>query len=108
MGHYRVCGTVCTVCLHMAVNMSNQTGMVHSCVVLGCKNRSNKEECKHIKFYTLPFKNAQLLKTWLSLIGRHRNEVTIHSRVCSVHFVDGMKKSDSTDISMAEAIHNIT
>ena len=67
--------------------------MVHSCVVLGCKNRSNKEECKGLKFYTLPFKNEQLLKTWLLLIGRQHNEVTIHSRVCSEHFVNGVKNN---------------
>ena len=67
------------------------TEMVHSCVVLGCKNRSNKEECKGIKFYTLPFKNEELLKTWLALICRRHNEVTIHSRVCSAHFVGGIK-----------------
>ena len=67
------------------------TEMVHSCVVLGCKNRSNKEECKGIKFYTLPFKNEELLKTWLALICRRHNKVTIHSRVCSAHFVGGIK-----------------
>jgi hypothetical protein len=67
--------------------------MVH---VLGCKNRSNKEECKGLKFYTLPFRNEELLKTWLALICRRRNEVTIHSRVCSAaHFAGGIKKSDS-------------
>ena len=67
--------------------------MVHSCVVLGCKNRSNKEECKGVKFYTLPFRDQELLKTWLALICRRRNEVTIHSRICSAHFVGGIKKN---------------
>ena len=71
------------------------TEMVHSCAVLGCKNRSNKEECKGLKFYTLPFRNEELLKTWLALICRRRNEVTIHSRVCSAHFAGGIKKNDS-------------
>ena len=69
------------------------TEMVHSCAVLGCKNRSNKE-CKGLKFYTLPFRNEELLKTWLALICRRQNEVTIHSRVCSAHFAGGIK-SDS-------------
>ena len=68
--------------------------MVHSCIVHGCKNRSNKEECKKIKFYTLPFRNERLLQTWLSLICKRRNEVNIHSRICSTHFIGGMKKSD--------------
>ena len=67
--------------------------MVHSCIVPGCKNRSNKEECKGIKFYTLPFRNEQLLQTWLSLVYRQHNEVTVHSRVCSAHFVGGIKKN---------------
>ena len=33
------------------------TEMVHSCAVLGC---TNKEECKGLKFYTLPKKNDSL------------------------------------------------
>lgn len=67
--------------------------MVHSCVVQGCNNRSNKEDCKGVKFYTLHFKNECLLETWLTLICRRRGEVNVHSRICSVHFIDGVKKS---------------
>ena len=48
-----------------------------------------------IEFYTLPFRNEELLKTWLALICRSRNEVTIHSRICSTHFAGGIKKNDS-------------
>ena len=65
--------------------------MVHSCIVPGCTNLSNKEECKNIKFYTLPFKDEQLLQTWLAQICKRR-EVTIHSRICSTHFINGIKK----------------
>ena len=68
--------------------------MVYSCIIPGCKNRSNKEDCKDVKFYTLPFRNEELLKTWLSLVCKQRNEVTIHSRVCSIHFIGGIKRSD--------------
>ena len=67
--------------------------MVHSCIVTGCNNHSNKEECRDIKFYTLPFKNEGLLSKWLVLIGKRREEVTVHSRVCSAHFVGGFKSS---------------
>lgn len=68
--------------------------MVHSCIVPGCKNHSKKEECKGIRFYTLPFGNEQLLQTWLSLVCRRRNEVSVHSRICSTHFIDGVKKGN--------------
>ena len=67
--------------------------MVHSCIVPGCTNLSNKEECKNIKFYTLPFKDELLLQTWLALICKRREEVTVHSRICSTHFTNGIKKS---------------
>ena len=64
--------------------------MVHSCVVPECKNRSNKSECNGIKFYTLPT-SRKMLEKWLLLIGRKISEVTVHSRICSKHFVDGKK-----------------
>ena len=68
--------------------------MVHSCIVPGCKSRSNKEDCKGIKFYTLPFGNEELLQKWLLLICKRRSEVSVHSRVCSTHFIGGVKKSN--------------
>ena len=67
--------------------------MVHSCIVPGCANRSNKLECKGIKFYTLP-KAKKLLQTWLSLIGRRLSEISLQSRICSQHFIDGIKNKD--------------
>jgi hypothetical protein len=66
--------------------------MVHNCIVPGCANRSNKLECKRIKFYTVP-KAKKLLQTWLSLIGRRLSEISLHSRICSQHFIDGIKDS---------------
>ena len=68
--------------------------MVHSCIVPGCKNRSNKEDCKGIKFYRLPIRNEELLETCLLLICRRRHEVTVNSRICSDHFIDGIKKNE--------------
>ena len=56
--------------------------MVHSCIVPGCNNRSNKEVCKGIKFYVLPFKDEKLLERWLTLACRRREDVTVHSRIC--------------------------
>ena len=50
---------------------------------------------RRIEFYTLPFRNEELPKIWLALICRRRNEITIHSRVCSAHFAGGIKKNNS-------------
>jgi hypothetical protein len=68
--------------------------MVHTCVVPGCHNRSNKPSCKRLKFYTLPT-TKKVLQLWLSLIGRHLTEVSFHSRICSEHFINGQKIKDS-------------
>ena len=69
--------------------------MVHSCIIDGCKNRSNKEDCKGVKFFRLPLRNEELLETWLLLICRRRHEVTANTRICSDHFINGVKRSDS-------------
>ena len=69
-------------------------GMVHSCVVPGCNSRSNKAECKGIKFYNLPT-TKKILQVWLLLIGRRLVEVNVHSRICSKHFIGGQKTKDS-------------
>ena len=53
-----------------------------------------KRPCKGVRFYRLPLRNEQILKTWLLLICRHRHEVTVNSRICGAHFIDGIKKSD--------------
>ena len=68
--------------------------MVHTCVVPGCHNRSNKPSCKGLKFYTLPT-TKKVLQVWLALIGRHFSEVSFHSRICSEHFINGQKIKDS-------------
>ena len=39
-------------------------------------------------------RNEELLETWLLLICRCRHEVTIYSRICSDHFINGVKNSD--------------
>ena len=89
----------------IAVACSIVFRMVHPCIVPGCTNRSNKEECKNIKFYTLPFNDEWLLQIWLTLVCRRREEVTVHSRICSTHFANGIKKSNkdlTSNISLAE------
>ena len=69
-------------------------GMAHSCIVPGCNSRSNKAECKGIKFYNLPT-TKKILQVWLLLIGRTLVEVSIHSRICSKYFIGGQKTKDS-------------
>ena len=64
--------------------------MVHNCVVPGCSSRSDKKECKGIKFYRLPTAK-KTLERWLLLIGRKISEVSLHSRICSKHFIGGKK-----------------
>ena len=76
-------------CMHMV-----SAGMVHTCVVPGCHNRSNKSNCKGLKFYTLPTAK-KIREVWLSLVGRKCTEVTFHSRICSEHFVHGKKTKES-------------
>ena len=67
--------------------------MVHSCVVPGCNSRSNKSNCKNIKFFTLPKRS---LKIWIALIGLHSiSQVSVRSRICSKHFVNGKKMKNS-------------
>ena len=78
----------------IAVACSIVFRMVHPCIVPGCTNRSNKEECKNIKFYTLPFNDERLLQIWLTLVCKRREEVTVHSRICSTHFANRIKKSN--------------
>ena len=68
--------------------------MVHTCIVPGCPNRSNKPKSKRLRFYTLPSIN-KVKEIWLSLIGRSFTEVTLHSRICSEHFINGKKTKDS-------------
>ena len=66
--------------------------MVHKCVVPGCPNQSDKKTDVHgkrVQFHRLPHKNKKLLQTWLDLIGRTLTEVTVNSRICSVHFSEG-------------------
>ena len=59
--------------------------MVHVCVVPGCSNRSDRET--HLSYHCLPLKNRKLLKIWEHKIGRKNLPKTVHSRVCSEHFI---------------------
>ena len=68
--------------------------MVHTCVVPGYHDRSNKPNCKGVKFYTLST-TKKVLQLWLSLTGRRLSEVSFHSRICSEHFINGKKTKDS-------------
>ena len=88
-------------CRLETANMYSVSGERTSVQVLwfvpGCKNRSNKVQCKGIKFYTLP-KTKEILQTWLSLIGRRLTEISLHSRICSQHFLDGIRKDSVPQI----------
>ena len=58
--------------------------MVHNCIVPGCSSRSNKRECKGIKFYRLPTAK-KTLEMWLLHIDHKISEVSLHIRICSKH-----------------------
>ena len=48
--------------------------MEYNCIVPGCSSRSDKKECKGIKFYRLPTAR-KTLERWLLLIGCKISEV---------------------------------
>ena len=66
--------------------------MPNVCVVPGCKNNSYKPECLGMSFYTLPLDNPDLISEWLIKMHLHKDSVNEHSRICSVHFIDGKKR----------------
>ena len=81
-----------------AVNLNLTTGrMPNVCVVPGCKNNSYKPECVGMSFYTLPLDNPDLISEWLIKMHLNKDSVNEHSRICSVHFIDG-KKHGKNDI----------
>ena len=65
---------------------------MHYCVVKGCNNRSEKSST--VKFYSFPLKNKQLLQRWIRVIPLKCENVNIHTRICSEHFVEGTKGRD--------------
>ena len=71
--------------------------MPHHCIVPCCTNRSGKsrQPGSKVSFYQLPLKNPKLLKQWLIKIRRENTPLTIHSRVCSVHFKGGKKTAQN-------------
>ena len=76
-----------------AVNLNLTTGrMPNVCVVPGCKNNSYKPECQGMSFYTLPLDNPDLISEWLIKMHLNKDSVNEHSRICSVHFIDGKKR----------------
>ena len=78
---------------NFAVNLNLTTGrMPNVCVVPGCKNNSYKPECQGMSFYILPVDNPHLISEWLIKMHLNKDSVNEHSRICSVHFIDGKKR----------------
>ena len=64
-----------------------------SCCAVGCLNWRGKEGCEGIKFYRIP-KSKSLRLIWIARINRadlRVENVTENTRLCSAHFVDGVK-----------------
>ena len=65
----------------------------HTCCVPGCYNRSSqtKTDASSIRYYKFPADRIQR-RAWLKNISRERSfKPTANSRVCSDHFVGGIK-----------------
>ena len=67
--------------------------MVHSCIVPGCHSRSDLPSCTHLSWYRLPHSNPLLLQKWMDNIGQAIDSVSEHTRICSLHFLNGERQS---------------
>ena len=67
--------------------------MPKHCSIPGCTSRSDKEGCKTVSFHTIP-RDVSIRHQWLVSI---KKPITIseHTRICSLHFVGGMKSASS-------------
>ena len=74
--------------------------MVRWCAVVGCNSNSNAlKDVKNptYKLYTFPTerKNNELRLEWIKALSRKDYVPDKYSRVCSLHFVNGMNKNES-------------
>ena len=69
--------------------------MVHSCCMVGCPNRQDKEA--GISLHRIPHYPVQRRETWIKIINRAVREggeekqwrPSNSARVCSIHFLEG-------------------
>lgn len=61
--------------------------MVNKCACVNCKSGYKGKE-DNITLHKFPLQNPDLLKQWLAKISRKNFTPTIHSRVCSLHFMN--------------------
>lgn len=58
--------------------------MVQTCCLKNCKERQNRN--KNISFHKFP-KNPEMREKWIKAINQKDFKPSIHSRICSKHFV---------------------
>jgi len=66
------------------------------CCAPNCSNRRNRK--KNIQFYRIP-KDKELPKIWLLRIRRKQFKPTANTRLCSEHFVGGVRSMDPSSAS---------
>ncbi len=59
----------------------------YGCTIPNCNNRSWIQ--KYLSFYGYPLDDAPRLKLWLDAIPRDDWTPSVHSKICSVHFLGG-------------------
>ena len=64
--------------------------MPKACCVYGCSSRAGRDRGVH--FYRLPLTNKPLLKQWLHRMRTKTVRLNKNTRVCSKHFVGGVKR----------------
>ena len=69
---------------------SSLAGRMPSCCAQNCTNRtrSGKLGCEDISWHRFPLQDAQLLRSWLTNLGRADFVPTTNSRLCSEHFTE--------------------
>ena len=61
--------------------------MVHTCSVVGCKNRSSR--ASSIRFHRFPLSDGERCAKWVAAVRRLSWNPNVHTRICSAHFVTG-------------------
>ena len=67
----------------------------HTCCVPGCRNRHTQTKGMGIRYYKFP-KDKKIRRVWKTKVSReHTFSITDNTRVCSVHFVGGVKDENN-------------
>ena len=61
--------------------------MVNSCCVVGCSNCVGKTP--GLSFYRFPLSDGERCAKWVAALRRSGWTPTVHTRICSDHFVNG-------------------